>query len=126
MKLDAYDPGGFYDELFARAPEVRDLFPEDLTLQRQKLFDELAAIGATVATHGDLGARAEPLGARHLDYGTEAHHYEVVGEALLVALADALGERWTRATAAASTTAYGEVAASMLRGTEPDQTSGQG
>jgi nitric oxide dioxygenase len=117
----------FYDELFRLAPEVRELFPDDLTLQRQKLFDELTAIVAAVA-QGELAARAEPLGARHLDYGTIPAHYDVVGQALLTALAGALGDRWTEASAAAWAMAYQEVAASMLRGAAPEstQTSGQG
>jgi nitric oxide dioxygenase len=113
----------FYDELFGLAPEVRPLFPEDLTLQRQKLFDELTAIVAAVA-QGEHVDRAARLGARHLDYGTAPAHYEAVGRALMTALAGALGERWTDETAEAWAVAYQEVAASMLRGA--DQTSGQG
>lgn len=116
----------FYDELFELAPEVRGLFPDDLTLQRQKLFDELTAIVAAVVSGSGLDTRAEPLGARHLDYGTEPRHDDLVGQALMSAMAGTLGDRWTDATAEAWASAYAEVAASMLRGSEPDQTSGQG
>ena len=70
------------------------MFPEDMVAQRQKLLDELAAIVAAVSDLDALVARTAPLGARHVEYGVEPDHYELVGEALQAALADVLGDGW--------------------------------
>jgi len=106
----------FYDHLWGLAPEVRSMFPEDMVAQRQKLLDELAAIVAAVSDLGALVARTAPLGARHVEYGVEPDHYELVGEALQAALADVLGDDWDAETASAWAYAYDLVAETMLRG----------
>lgn len=113
----------FYDHLWGLAPEVRSMFPDDLVAQRQKLVDELTAIVAAVADLGALVARTAPLGTRHVAYGVEPDHYELVGEALFAALADVLGAAWDDETASAWSYAYDLVAETMLRAS---YTSGQG
>ena len=102
------------DHLWGLAPEVRSMFPDDLVAQRQKLVDELTAIVAAVADLGALVARTAPLGARHVAYGVEPDHYELVGEALLAALAEVLGDGWDPATEEAWRYAYDLVAETML------------
>jgi nitric oxide dioxygenase len=113
----------FYDHLWGLAPEVRAMFPDDMAAQRQKLLDELAAIVAAVSDLDALVARTAPLGARHVEYGVEPDHYELVGEALVAALADVLGVRWDDETESAWRDAYDLVAETMLRAS---YTSGQG
>jgi hemoglobin-like flavoprotein len=105
-----------YDHLWSIAPDTRAMFPEDMAGQRQKLLDELSAIVVAVGNLDQLVARTAPLGSRHVEYGVEPHHYELVGEALFAALADVLGDDWNAATAAAWEHAYDLVAETMLRG----------
>jgi nitric oxide dioxygenase len=113
----------FYDHLWTIAPETRAMFPQEMAAQRQKLLDELTAIVAAVGHLDQLVARTGVLGARHVEYGVEPYHYELVGDALVAALADVLGADWDTATEDAWRYAYDLVAETMLRSA---YTSGQG
>ena len=106
----------FYDRLFTASPELRPLFPDEMSLQRQKLIEELAAIVDAVSDLPGLIARTAPLGQRHRAYGAKPLHYRLVGECLLASLADQLGEDWTPEVARAWTLAYRLVAETMQQG----------
>lgn len=85
----------FYDRVFERAPGVAVLFRGDMARQGERL---MAMIGAAVALLDDMGALNSvltDLGRRHLAYGVQAAHYDVVGGALLDTLAAALGPAYT-------------------------------
>ena len=56
------------------------------------------------------------LGARHVAYGVRAHHYPIVGEALLLVDGRRRGEHWTIEYDRAWTAAFGVVAGAMLDG----------
>jgi nitric oxide dioxygenase len=106
----------FYDRTFTLAPELRDLFPEDMTAQRTKFTDELAEIIAAVNNLDTFVGRTRVLGARHLEYGTRSGHYRIMGEALLGALGDVLGDDMTPEAVEAWELAYNLVAETMLQG----------
>jgi nitric oxide dioxygenase len=106
----------FYERLFEQAPDVRPLFPAELAEQRGKLLDELTAIVDALTHLDELLARTGPLGARHVAYGAQPHHYDLVGRALLGALADVLGDAWDDPARAAWTRGYDLVAEAMLLG----------
>ena len=59
---------------------------------------------------------AAALGARHRGYGVRAAHYRLMGEALLAALAAALGDGWTDEVAEAWALAYNLTAETMMMG----------
>lgn len=83
----------FYDRLFEIAPQVRALFPEDMT--EQKL---MAMLGLAVANlnHPETVVPAlQDLGRKHVAYGTQAAHYAPVGAALLWTLEQGLGSDFT-------------------------------
>jgi nitric oxide dioxygenase len=63
--------------------------------------------------------RATALGAQHEGYGVRPRDYHTAGEALLGALAAALGELWTPEVAEAWARAYDLTAAAMLAATTP-------
>lgn len=106
----------FYDRLFAIAPEARALFPADLADQRRKLSDTLASM-MNHLTHPEMFARLTgELGRRHAAYGAEPAHYGAVGQALLAALAELLGPRFTPEVRSAWASLYGEIADGMMRG----------
>ena len=106
----------FYRKLFEIAPEVRVLFPADLSEQGRKLMVVLTfAVGAL--DRGDVLVPAvQALGARHKAYGVKNAHFAPVGGALLDTLAGALGDGFTPEALAAWTQAYGLVAGWMAEG----------
>jgi nitric oxide dioxygenase len=106
----------FYLRLFAAAPDVRPLFTAEPSEQERKLTVELLAIIDRLDRLDDLLARTRELGMRHVGYGARPAHYEVVGAALLGALGDVLGPRFTPEVAAAWRYAYNLVAEAMQQG----------
>ena len=104
----------FYDRLFAVAPQVRALFPADMTEQRGKLMATLAAVVRGLDNLGAVLPVASALAKRHVDYGAEPEHYAVVGETLLWTLESGLGTAWTPEVAAAWRTAYTTLSAFMI------------
>jgi nitric oxide dioxygenase len=104
----------FYDRLFEIAPQVRALFPADMTEQRRKL---MVMLGKVVNGLGDLPSilpAASALAKRHTGYGATAEHYPVVGAALLWTLEKGLGDAWTPEVAQAWITAYGTLSNYMI------------
>ena len=53
------------------------------------------------------------LGTRHVGYGIQPAHYDIVGAALLWTLGTALGSDWTPEAEAAWSDVYGVVAKTM-------------
>ena len=104
----------FYDRLFEIAPQVRAMFPADMTEQRKKLMATLAAVVSGLANLESILPAASALAKRHVAYGARAEHYPVVGSALLWTLEKGLGEAWTLELAAAWTAAYGTLSGFMI------------
>jgi hemoglobin-like flavoprotein len=105
LDLDAV-AADFYRRLFAAEPGTAALFDADLGAQRRKFADELAAIGRAIRDHPEFLHEAQALGSRHRAYGVHAGHHRAAARPLLEALAAALGDRWTPATAEAWRLAY--------------------
>lgn len=103
----------FYDRLFEIAPQVRTLFPVDLSDQKGKLFAMLAAAVLSLHKIEAVVPVLKDLGRRHVNYGVVAEHYAPAGEALLWALERVLGDDFSPATKAAWTAAYKKVAGVM-------------
>lgn len=104
----------FYDRLFEIAPQVRSMFPEDMTEQRRKLMAMLAAVVKGLGNLESILPAASALAKRHVSYGAQAAHYPVVGTALLGTLEKGLGDAWTPEVAEAWTTAYGTLSGYMI------------
>jgi len=108
----------FYNRLFEVAPEVRPLFPEDMTEQKQKLMTMLGvAVNGLTRLDAILPAVQE-LGRKHNGYGAVPGHYAVVGDALLYTLGQGLGDAFTDDTRAAWGKAYGLLADAMIAAAE--------
>ena len=104
----------FYGRLFEIAPQVRAMFPDDMTEQRKKLMASLT-IGVNGLNNLDtILPAASALAKRHVAYGAEPAHYPVVGEALLWTLEKGLGDAWTPEVAAAWTAAYTTLSGYMI------------
>ena len=103
----------FYDRLFTIAPEVRSLFPEDLTEQKKKLIQMLTTAITNLHQVETILPAVQDLGRRHVGYGVTDKHYEPVGEALLWTLEQGLGADFTPPLKAAWTETYVTVATVM-------------
>ncbi len=104
----------FYDRLFEVAPQVRAMFPDDMTEQRKKLMATLAVVVGGLSNLAAILPAASALAKRHVSYGAKPAHYPVVGGALLYTLEKGLGEAWTPDVAAAWTAAYGTLSGYMI------------
>ena len=104
----------FYDRLFEIAPQVRAMFPDDMTEQRKKLMATLAIVVQGLNNLDTILPAASALAKRHVSYGAEAAHYPVVGQALLWTLEQGLGPSWTPDVAAAWTGAYTTLSEFMI------------
>lgn len=85
----------FYGRLFETAPQVRSLFPNDMSAQKRKLMAMLALTVANLDKPEALVATVRDLGDRHVGYGALQAHYEPVGAALLWTLEQGLGSDFT-------------------------------
>ncbi|MFD5450164.1 globin domain-containing protein [Streptomyces sp. NPDC003470] len=110
----------FYSILFARYPQVRDMFPAELDVQRERLVRALLRIVELVDDTDNLIAFCSRLGRGHRKFGTQSAHYPAVGECLLQALSDFAGPAWNPALATAWQRAYTAAADVMVRAAEED------
>ncbi|MEM9615656.1 MAG: globin family protein [Actinomycetota bacterium] len=109
----------FYGRVFELAPQTRGMFKEDLTAQGRKL---MRTLGIVVDGLNDLDAIvpiAQAMAVRHVDYGVEAEHYTVVGEALLWTLGQGLGDGFTTEVEEAWAAAYGILTTVMIDAAYP-------
>lgn len=107
----------FYPILFTRYPEVRALFNDS----HQASGDQARALAAGVLRY--VGLRKQPAAAReamaiaiskHVSLGIQPEHYPMVGECLMAAIGEVLGEAITPEIADAWTALYNELAAFLI------------
>ena len=105
----------FYGRLFEIAPEVKPMFPADMTEQRKKLMQTLAYVVNGLTKLGTVLPAASMLAKKHVSYGVKATHYAPVGAALLWTLEKGLGSAWTPPLADAWTAAYTTLSGFMIK-----------
>ena len=105
----------FYAELFAAAPQLRALFPTDLTSLQGHFEAALALVIRNLEEMRTLEQPLRDLGAEHVHWGARPEDYLVVREALIRAIRlsspawnDALEGDWRRAIT--------DIAVPMLQG----------
>ncbi|MBX2804921.1 MAG: hemin receptor [Hyphomicrobiales bacterium] len=103
----------FYGRLFEIAPEVRPMFPADITAQRDKLLQMLTTAVSNLHQVEMIIPAVKDLGKRHVGYGVQDAHYDKVGEALIGTLENGLGEAFTDEVKAAWVETYGTLASVM-------------
>ena len=107
----------FYSKLFDRAPQVKPLFDGiDMARQKRMLGTAIAVFVRSPGLPDSLADELRAMGRRHVGYGAEPFHYDVVGQALLATLAEGLGDAFTPEAEAAWTEAYTTIAGLMLEG----------
>jgi hemoglobin-like flavoprotein len=85
----------FYARLFAGNPELRSMFPSDMTEQKEKLFATLAEVVAHLHDPVSSIRALDELGREHATFGARAEHYPIVCDALARALAEVSGNGWS-------------------------------
>jgi NAD(P)H-flavin reductase len=112
----------FYSHLFLGHPEVREMFPVSMAVQRDKLLNALGRVVAEVSNHDALVPFLQGLGRDHRKFGTLAEHYPVVGASLLATLAHFNGTDWNEDLAREWTEAYTVIAQVMTEAAAEDGT----
>jgi hemoglobin-like flavoprotein len=106
----------FYQRLFELNPALRLLFPNDMRRQQDMLMAMINAIVNDLWHSEALVPVLQQLGQRHVMYGVQAVHYDVVGAVLLWTLRQHLGTQFTAEVEAAWLAAYTFIATTMLAG----------
>jgi hemoglobin-like flavoprotein len=106
----------FYRRLFEIDHGAARLFAHvDMDAQRKKLVQALEVVVASLDDPDRLLGAVGALGKRHVHHGVEDHHFDSVGEALIDALHDVLGDAFTPDVQGAWLEAYTLVASVMRR-----------
>lgn len=112
----------FYDELFRTSPELRDLFPQDMSAHKSKFVQMLAGVVRSLDQISTISEEIVDLGRRHMSYDVEEEHYAVVGQALLWTLSRVLGPEFTPEARDAWQSTYEMIARVMQEGPEAART----
>ena len=114
--LDAQMLGDlFYSKLFLDHPEVRPMFPKDMSGQHQQLIDKFNLVVARLDRFESLQSEIAALARRHVHYGVAPQQYAYVGAALLWTLERGLGDDWTPAVTEAWQTCYAMLSSAMIQ-----------
>ncbi len=96
----------FYARLFEIAPNVRPMFPDDMSNQKDKLMGMLGTAVNNLHQVETIIPAVQELGRKHVEYGVKDEHYKPVGEALIYTLEKGLGEEFTPEVKEAWVTTY--------------------
>jgi NAD(P)H-flavin reductase/hemoglobin-like flavoprotein len=110
----------FYSHLFLAHPEVRDMFPVSMAVQRDRLVNALGQIVSTVGDSGAVVPFLRGLGRDHRKFGTAPEHYPAVGESLIATLRHFSGDDWNDELAGEWAAAYGVIADVMTQAAAED------
>jgi len=110
----------FYSHLFAQRPELRELFPAGMEVQRSRLVGALVHIVGNVDNSTELVPYLRALGRDHRKFGVITRHYASLGSALVLAFREVLGTAWTKRHERAWIDAYDAVAMMMVGGADED------
>jgi nitric oxide dioxygenase len=106
----------FYGRLFATAPSVRPLFPDDMRKQKGMLLGALVLLRKSLRNLDGIVPTLRMLGAKHVAYGAKPEHYPVVGTVLIASMAAVAGPAWSADYERAWAAAFDVVAGTMLEG----------
>jgi hemoglobin-like flavoprotein len=108
----------FYERLFFVAPNLRALFPADMSRQEAKLAHTLSLVMTSLPNFDLLEPALIELGRRHATYGATSAHYDTIGDTLIWTIEHSLREPMDEATRADWRTLYAHLANVMQHGAE--------
>jgi nitric oxide dioxygenase len=103
----------FYANMFKAHPELTSLFNmgnQASGAQQQSLASAVFAYAANIGNPGALGPVVNRIVHKHVSVGIRAEHYPIVGQHLLGAIAETLGDAATQPLLDAWAEAYGSLA----------------
>lgn len=106
----------FYQHLFALAPQVREMFPPDMSAQHLKISTALLDVVGHLDDWETIAPRLRSLGAHHARHlGVRPEHYPFVAHALIRAVRD-LAPDWSTYLSSYWIQVYEWITATMLEG----------
>jgi NAD(P)H-flavin reductase/hemoglobin-like flavoprotein len=106
----------FYARLFLSDPNLRDMFPVQMDIQRSRLLGALVEAVQTVDDPSHFSQYLRGLGKDHRKFHVAPEHYGTVGSALIDALRAYAGDWWTVEYEQAWRDGYDAIATAMLAG----------
>ncbi len=86
----------FYQILFEKYPAAKPLFKSvNMKKQKKALMASLVHTVEFLDESEHLVDYLKKMGARHINYGAQNEHYEMVGDALLTVFEKYFGDHWT-------------------------------
>ena len=111
----------FYARLFLLDPELRKLFPVQMSGQGDRILEAIVTATQTVGDPESFDEYLRGLGRDHRKYHVEAAHYETMGVALLDALRSTAGDGWNLEYDQAWREAYASICEKMVAGAAADE-----
>jgi nitric oxide dioxygenase len=105
----------FYVRLFEIAPKLREMFRSDMTGQGMRFMTTLGVIVQYLDDPQTLRPHLEHLAQGHAAYGVKPEHFHPMGQALIRAMTETLGEDFPEGAAAAWEAAYDHLAREMIQ-----------
>lgn len=116
--IDPVVAGGiFYKRLFESAPYLKPMFSESLPVQSKKLMTMIGCVIHRLDKLDTILEDIKQLAKRHVKYGVQEEHYEIVGGTLLWTLEQALASLFTDEVKQAWANCYKLLASAMLETT---------
>ena len=105
----------FYDALFRHAPQLRQMFRDDLTGQGMKFMTTLDVIVQKLDDEDQIAEQYTGLGKSHATMRVQAADFAPMEEALIETMQNALGDDFTSELEHAWRRAYAVVSSNMIR-----------
>ncbi len=105
----------FYNHLFEVAPQLKPYFVNRIEEQQIKLINMLDYLVSHLDNLSIIEEQVKALAKRHISYGTEIKHYEIIGDNLIWVLAQELAEEWNDKLEQAWTEVYKIVSEAMIK-----------
>ncbi len=99
----------FYDHLFHLDPSLKAMFKGDMRQQGRKLMQTLLVAVNGLDDFSMVSSSIRELGKRHVNYGVQANHYDLVGVALLKMVEQGMGNEHTSEISGAWTQLYDDL-----------------
>ncbi len=104
-----------YEILFTKYPQTKELFANAQSDQHKKLAGAIAAFAANVDNLGALSGAVEKMALTHVATLVQPEHYPMVGDALINAMSDVLGDAFNENYKNAWSEAYGFLGAILMQ-----------
>lgn len=104
----------FFDALFRRAPELREMFREDLAGQGMKFITTLREVILNAKGAESEAETLAELGAFHATIGVTVENFAPMEEALIETMRQKLGDEFSPELETAWRKAYADIASTMI------------